>query len=146
MSTYVKERLAQIRTVEIAKAREQEAIAALREERLFLTKAQKEQRSLLRAKVGHVYFIKAGGLVKIGFSSDVLNRMSNLRVGCPVDSELVAVIPGTEDTELYFHKMYKSTREKGEWFRLEGQLADFIKRMPSSVAIPDRGDKPPIRL
>lgn len=139
--SYVQERLAEVRKQAAAASREKEIIGTLRDERRIKTKAEKQEESLHLAQVGYVYFIESAGLVKIGFSTDVINRLSNLRVGCPVDATLVAAIPGTEDTEAYFHKMFSSMRHKGEWFRIEGLLAKMLATMPSSVAIPERKPK-----
>ncbi|MCY1218447.1 hypothetical protein D9M72_303960 [compost metagenome] len=138
--TYTQERLAQIRKEQEDQLRESALLAELKSDREFrkLSKAEVEEQSLAASIAGYVYFIKSAGLVKIGFSSDVLSRLSNLRVGCPVDSKLVAAIPGTEDTELYFHKMFAKLRERGEWFRAEGMLAEMLKRMPTSVTLPER--------
>ena len=142
--SYVQERLAEVRKQAAAEAREREIVGALRDEKRAKTKAEREEESLHLAKVGYVYFIESAGLVKIGFSTDVVNRLSNLRVGCPVDARLVAAIPGTEDTEAYFYKMFAKLRQKGEWFLIEGLLERMLTTMPSSITIPERKRKEPV--
>ncbi|ENN86096.1 hypothetical protein RHSP_32219 [Rhizobium freirei PRF 81] len=78
------------------------------------------------AQTGHVYFIKMGDFVKIGYSGGLLSRIKNLEVGFPEPSELLATIPGTKNTEAYFHKIFSSLRVKGEWFKFEGALKAFV--------------------
>lgn len=141
--SYFQERLEEVSKEAEAEARERAILASLRNEKRIKSKAEREEESLNLARVGYICFIKSAGLVKIGFSTDVANRLSNLRVGCPVDANLVAAIPGTEDTESYFHKTFAKLREKGEWFRLEGVLERMLSVMPSSIDIPERKRKEP---
>lgn len=138
MSNYVKDRLAQIHSEVGLSVREKEIAAALREDSRKKTKEELEVESMARVSVGYVYFIKSGSMVKIGFSTDVVNRLSNLKVGNPFGSNLVAAIPGTEDTEAYFHKMFADYRKQGEWFSIEGLLKTMLKAMPSCVTLPER--------
>lgn len=143
MSDYVRERLAQIHHETCLSAREKEVVAILREATRKKTKEEIEIESMARVRVGYVYFIQSGGRVKIGFSTDVINRLSNLKVGNPIGAKLVAAIPGTEDTEAYFHKMFNAYREQGEWFLIDGLLKDMLKTMPTSVTLPERKARRP---
>lgn len=143
MSDYVRERLAQIHAETGLSAREKETIAILREATRKKTKEELEVESMARVSVGYVYFIKSGPRVKIGFSTDVISRLSNLKVGNPNDTKLLAAIPGTEDTEAYFHKMFASYREQGEWFLIDGLLKTMLKTMPTSVTLPERKARRP---
>jgi len=138
MNNYVKERLAQIHSEAGLSAKEKEIAAVLREDTRKKTKEEIEIESMARVSVGYVYFIKSSDMVKIGFSTDVVNRLSNLKVGNPFGSRLVAAIPGTEDTEAYFHKMFAEYRSQGEWFRIDGLLKVMLKTMPGYVSLPER--------
>lgn len=144
--SYVDERLAEIRSQTALIARERETLDALREVNKKPTKDDIEWESMQRAPVGYVYFIRSDGLVKIGFSTDVAKRLNNIRVGCPTGGKLVAAIPGTEDTETYFHKLFSKYRERGEWFRIEGLLADMLKALPATVTLPERKEKRKARV
>lgn len=82
---------------------------------------------------GYVYFVKMGAAVKIGFSTDVGSRLKTLRTASPGEVILVKVHDGTPATEKAFHDRFKQCRGKGEWFRLEGDLAAFLD---GSVSVP----------
>lgn len=137
--SYVEQRLEEIRQEQSRipdKVREKAIISALRTEKI--KQEPNETKWMKAARVGYVYFVRSSSLVKIGFSTNVLNRIIDLQVGNPIDATLVAAIPGSEDTEKYFHHMFKHHREKGEWFRVEGELEQFLSRMPSHVVISNR--------
>ena len=80
-------------------------------------------------KETYVYFVLAESLhaVKIGFTYDVQARLRELQVGLPVKLRLLGTIPGTFQTEKDLHRKYSSLWLRGEWFRLEGELAGFIR-------------------
>lgn len=86
-----------------------------------------------------VYAIWAEGsdLVKFGFSEDVRKRFSNLRAGSPDALHLLMDIPGGEDLERELHFRFRSYRVRGEWFRLEIPVLDFIERMANVDPMPD---------
>lgn len=138
MTTYAQQRLAEIRSETAAKDREREVLSTIRDLKKTPTRDEVETISRSVTSVGYVYFLKSAGRVKIGFSTDVASRLSSIRTGCPVESRLVAAVPGTEDTETYFHRMFAAYRERGEWFRCEGLLAAMLRDMPSTITVPDR--------
>lgn len=82
-----------------------------------------------RVARGVVYFIKNGvrDRVKIGFSEGHKARLSSLQNASPDALALIGTIPGTIKTERRMHKRFREYREKGEWFRIEGTLAKFLK-------------------
>lgn len=77
-------------------------------------------------RVGYVYFLRMGRSVKIGFSSDVGKRLKSIQTSCPEPAEMLKVIPGSENTERYFHQHFEKYRMTGEWFALEGDLCVFL--------------------
>lgn len=79
-----------------------------------------------QGKCGFVYFLRMGEAVKIGFATNVASRMKGIQTGCAEPTELLKVVPGTDQTERYFHVHFAPYRQKGEWFRLEGALAAFV--------------------
>ena len=89
-------------------------------------------------KRGFVYFLKMGAYVKIGFSTDVKSRIRNLGVGCPEKAEVIGLIPGTEETERFFHSMFASASSNGEWFRLEGVFKEFVEALPPVKKMPGK--------
>lgn len=84
---------------------------------------------------GWIYFILARGVesfVKIGYSSFCpWARMSGLGAGCPFPMTLIAIIPGSQKTERSFHRAFDNLRVRGEWFRWEGDLIEFVNRQPA---------------
>ena len=82
-----------------------------------------------RIPKGVVYFVKNGvrDRVKIGFSEGHKNRLSALQNASPDALTLIGVLKGTIKTERRMHKRFQEYREKGEWFRIEGALAKFLK-------------------
>lgn len=75
---------------------------------------------------GFVYFAESGGNVKIGFSKSVNGRVSTLKTGCAEPLRVLLAIPGTDETEAFFHAHFAAHRMQGEWFRFDGKLADFL--------------------
>lgn len=75
---------------------------------------------------GFVYFAVAGDAVKIGFSIKPTERVKSLQTSATEYVEVVRLIPGTDQTERYFHGHFERYRLRGEWFRLEGALAGFL--------------------
>lgn len=70
----------------------------------------------------YVYFAEAdNGLVKIGKAKNVRLRISSLRSSSPIPLRLLHVIDcngRSRQIERHFHKMFKTKRRHGEWFRL----------------------------
>jgi hypothetical protein len=73
-----------------------------------------------------VYFAKAGQRVKIGKANDVASRIATLQTGCPDKIEVVKTVWGGTPVERIYHKQFAHLRENGEWFRHEGDLAEFL--------------------
>lgn len=73
-----------------------------------------------------VYFIQSRGMVKIGFSSKIANRITELSAQNPVTVRLLAVIQGGRDMERRLHEMLAEHRIKGEWFRRSDQVKAVV--------------------
>jgi hypothetical protein len=85
--------------------------------------------------MSYVYFIATGDsrLVKVGVSDDPKRRLLALTTGSPRerDLRLVAVVPGDERFEKAIHRRFDAQRTVGEWFHLEGELADLVSMLAS---------------
>lgn len=68
--------------------------------------------------------------VKIGFAGSVEARFAKMRVDCPSDLRLLAVIDGTQADEKALHRQYAALRARGEWFYYIGELRAFIDTLP----------------
>ena len=79
-----------------------------------------------------VYYVRSvsDGLVKIGYAGDAKQRFSKIQSDSPAELELVAVEDGSVELEADRHCQFASLRVRGEWFREEGPLAEFIDALP----------------
>ena len=79
-----------------------------------------------------VYFIGCRGLpyVKIGKAFSPGHRLKDLQVGCPVNLFIMATT--TAFSEYRLHYIFKSLRVRGEWFKLDWELQNFINQLHGS--------------
>jgi hypothetical protein len=75
------------------------------------------------------YFVRCGGFVKIGIAWNVRHRLCGLQVGNPEPLELLGELTGDHEIEL--HGLFREYRHRGEWFRLEGTLAEYLGKSNS---------------
>lgn len=73
-----------------------------------------------------VYFIRCCDAVKIGFASDVTERLAGLQVASPHRLELLATVSGTRESEAGLHRRFSHLRVRGEWFSAVPELLRFI--------------------
>lgn len=79
--------------------------------------------------MGYVYFIEMERprLIKIGYASDVDERLSNLQTACPFELSVLDVFIGTKEDERVLHKMLKPHRYRREWFRPTDDVFDLME-------------------
>lgn len=65
---------------------------------------------------GYIYFIRSDNLVKIGYSTNPVDRLHTLQIGSPVELTLVAAFPAHMEEEREIHALLQEFREHGEWF------------------------------
>ena len=70
--------------------------------------------------LGKIYFARIENLIKIGYSTNVRQRMKAL------NGQVLATIPGTTSTEKAMHARFGSLWVRGEYFRPEQELMDYI--------------------
>lgn len=75
-----------------------------------------------------VYFIRnrLTGNVKIGVSALVGKRLSELQTGSDGDLELIRTEIGDEKHERALHGRFASERLRGEWFKTDGSLGEYL--------------------
>lgn len=95
-----------------------------------------------------IYFIRAGGMIKIGFSLEVRQRLKELQTAQPVRLELLGVMAGDSDAERTLHERFAFCRQTGEWFSAVDELMLFIEAntqlpapKPKGVRAPSAFDK-----
>jgi hypothetical protein len=73
-----------------------------------------------------VYFIHDTEYCKIGFSTNIDNRLNGLKTGHPKKLFLSYKEKGGMELEKKYHKRFGEYRQRGEWFEIKGELYDFI--------------------
>lgn len=75
---------------------------------------------------GFVYFITDGQAIKIGFSRYPDGRQSDLQVAHYLPLRQIAQFFGAWSDEAFLHRKFQHLRIRGEWFRPETELIEFI--------------------
>lgn len=77
-----------------------------------------------------VYFILNidKGLIKIGYSFQVAERLKQLSKQSEESLTLLGVIPGDHNVEQELHTFFDENRVDGEWFRSNNKLLHFIDK------------------
>jgi hypothetical protein len=91
----------------------------------------------LGSSVYYVRMVNADGFIKIGVATSPESRLANMQVGSPYELELMHSEPGDETLEAQLHARFQHLHVRGEWFRPDPDLVNFIiarKRLPESAA------------
>lgn len=75
-----------------------------------------------------IYFIQDAEtrLVKIGFSNAPWQRFAKIQSDCPGELTMRALIDGGVAEEAALHVRFSAHRSRGEWFRAEASLGEFL--------------------
>lgn len=76
-----------------------------------------------------VYFIQGedGGPIKIGYTTDLGERLLSLQASSPVMLRTISCFPATMDDERELHKAFEYCRSHFEWFHPDDSLQLFSK-------------------
>lgn len=76
-----------------------------------------------------VYFIMGTGTekIKIGYSSNINNRLMELQIGSPVKLLIIGSFVGDIYDEQALHGYFDKYRARGEWFHLSDEIIDAIE-------------------
>jgi hypothetical protein len=79
--------------------------------------------------IGVVYFLqgKIGGPVKIGWTLDMDNRLKQIQSYSPDKLTIVWSTEGTRSKEAHYHRLLKSNRIHGEWFKFTIEVLSFVR-------------------
>jgi Meiotically Up-regulated Gene 113 (MUG113) protein len=75
--------------------------------------------------------------IKIGYASNVRNRLNALQTGAPSGVKLLASMPGNHKIERQLHDHFGWLRVHGEWFRTHKELTEFALRGSMLTGIAD---------
>jgi hypothetical protein len=75
-----------------------------------------------------VYFIEAGGRIKVGTSRKLFERIRDMQIGSPVPLSLIGYIVGDRTLEASLHVELQPYRAHGEWFSDVPQVRHVIQR------------------
>lgn len=87
-----------------------------------------------KKRPGFVYFIRSGDHIKIGYATNVADRIRELQVGNPTPLQLLGVMPAARPDEKRLHGQFAQTRIVGEWFQATPVLIDYIKANTTRAA------------
>lgn len=96
-----------------------------RRDRLFRAMKRPE----FREQIAVVYYVQLGNLIKIGTTANINSRLGNQ----PWDT-LLLTEPGWYETEKLRHQQFAGIKHRGEWFRAEQPLLDFIEKRRTELA------------
>jgi hypothetical protein len=100
-----------------------------------LNRADERRREKALTEPGWVYYLLVADRIKIGYTTDVKRRLR----AYPPDSPLLALHPGTKDTEHAMHGKFAGSKAAGrEWFLDTPELRDHIKEANAQYGEPDR--------
>lgn len=88
------------------------------------------QRETTKNPLARVYFVQDGesGPIKIGTSTNIKNRMYQLRANAKNDLVLLALIGGGRWVESLLHTLFSHIRIRGEWFHPAPELLEYIEK------------------
>jgi hypothetical protein len=76
---------------------------------------------------GFVYFVYCAGRIKIGFTTNVADRMASLATSSPFPISLLLTIAGDPQDEAALHAAFNHSRANLEWFSLSDDLRAFLE-------------------
>lgn len=84
-------------------------------------------------------------MVKIGFTTSLVDRLWSLQKGSPVPLVPLGFIRGDRDVEKFFHVRFTDIREYSEWFQETEELMAYAKQTlkpwPTERLLPDESWK-----
>lgn len=102
----------------------------------------KERRAKRKAAAeGHIYFLLSDNAVKIGWTSDLEQRMKSYSPG----TKILAVMPGARKDETRLHRKFSHLRtNRREWFAYSPQVMEEVERVVREHGEPPRELNEPV--
>lgn len=73
-----------------------------------------------------VYYVKCKEYIKVGFTTDIKERLNSAKTFNPFDIVLLKVTEGSMEDERRIHKVLEAYRHKGEWFHAHSNVLTHI--------------------
>lgn len=83
-----------------------------------------------------VYFIAVRGFIKIGWTREWSNRLSNLQCANPEPIEVLALLARPPVYERTMHEQFAAFRARGEWFRDCKEIRDHLAGLKDELLLP----------
>lgn len=80
-----------------------------------------------------IYFISHTEYIKIGYTSDIARRLTELQTSCPIKMSVLALIEGEMSDEIALHDKFSHLSSHGEWFHYSAEIDDFINKLDRSL-------------
>lgn len=104
-----------------------------RRQAILDAEADEDKRAFMARTDGHLYAVRQGNLIKIGWSREVSARVRGYGAGV----EVLAAWPGTRADETALHRQLRPALVKGrEWYEDGPILADLIARVVDQYGEP----------
>ncbi len=89
------------------------------------------EQASLRAPGSRVYFVACpeARAIKIGTTNKMAHRFSQLQVACPLELRILVTVLGGIGIEKALHAHFADIQIRGEWFRAEEDLLQFIETL-----------------
>jgi hypothetical protein len=89
-------------------------------------------RKLKPRRAAGVYFVRCGDFVKIGYATYWSKRLGILKIGNPHPMQLLFFVCEDRQLEIDYHIRFAAQWHRGEWFRCEGALGQFLRDILAS--------------
>lgn len=98
----------------------------------------------MRHANGCLYFaqVAGGGPIKVGFSSNVRNRLASLATWCPYKIEFLHSMEAPKMAEVYCLERLRAHQLKGEWFHPHPDVIRFIEEIRATNEVAGVPDAP----
>lgn len=103
----------------------------------YIRKPRPKMSREFKEAFGKIYFVEAPsvGLIKIGYATDILQRMQGLATFSPVELRLLGTLSGGPSKEQELHAALDEHRSHGEWFRRCAEIEALIETLDTSMSI-----------
>ncbi|RJP47920.1 MAG: GIY-YIG nuclease family protein [Anaerolineaceae bacterium] len=103
------------------------------------TNARRRHRRRRSSGEMRIYFISAGGRIKIGSSVNPEVRVADIQSILPDPLTVIAIVPGTRAFERAIHRRLKHKRTRGEWFidcdEVRRSISSIVEMGPSAIGL-----------